>query len=104
MNNDSSLNYDAEALRSQLIASNITAKLTTDFSISRAKPGIYHTQRGSFEITSEQFILCVCVWEGGVVEISTESADGTGTQIDTLRDSTIEIVVEKISEHLDKYV
>lgn len=96
------LEFDSQELRSKLIASNITDKISGDYSISRAAPGIYSTQRGSFDITAEKFILSVCVWEGGVVEVEVHGTDGRIIESETLRETPIDAVIERIRELIEK--
>lgn len=87
-----------------MIASSITDTLVSDFSISRVMPGAYPTQRGSFDIATDNFILSICVWEGGVVEIEVHTVGGLMRESETLRDSPIDVVIGKIQKQLKKLI
>lgn len=103
MHTEPSNELDSESLRKECIDNGVTDDIKGTFSISRAAPGTYATQRGSFEITTEKAIVGVCIWEGSVLELHTVDLYGETKDTQTLRDISMSDAINSIKEHLDKY-
>jgi len=103
MHVDPKLNYDSTLLRRECIAQDITSGLKGKYSISRAKPGLHNTQKGSFDIETDKIILSVSVWEGGEIEIKVLGKEDAINETHTISDTTIPTAVEKIRSHLLRF-
>lgn len=95
--------FDASTLREQFLSQVQAASGSRVVTVQGLLPGQFSTQAGCFDVDLDSMSISICVWEGGIVELHSQSATGEVHEIETLHGYSRQSVCVAMWKHIARY-